>query len=95
MSRIKHTIKNAKVGLFFHAITIFVAFFSRKIFLDYLGADFVGLISVLQSILGFLNIAELGIGTAIGYALYKPIFNGNQKEIDQLIQYFGYLYRKI
>lgn len=95
MSRVSKSLKNAKVGLFFYAITIFVAFFSRKIFLDYLGADFVGLISVLQSILGFLNIAELGIGTAIGYALYKPIFDGNEKEINELIQYFGYLYRKI
>ncbi|RKE95311.1 lipopolysaccharide biosynthesis protein [Ichthyenterobacterium magnum] len=95
MSRVSKSIKNAKVGLFFYAITIFVAFFSRKIFLDYLGADFVGLISVLQSILGFLNLVELGIGTAIGYALYKPIFDGNQKEINQLIQYFGNLYRKI
>jgi O-antigen/teichoic acid export membrane protein len=95
MSRVSNSLKNAKVGLFFYAITIFVAFFSRKIFLDYLGADFVGLISVLQSILGFLNIAELGIGTAIGYALYKPIYDGDQKEINQLIQYFGYFYKKI
>ncbi|MEO6347159.1 MAG: hypothetical protein ABIO60_04535 [Aquaticitalea sp.] len=95
MSRVSKSLKNAKVGLFFYAIAIFVAFFSRKIFLEYLGADFVGLISVLQSILGFLNIAELGIGTAIGYALYKPIFDGDQKEINQLIQYFGSLYKKI
>lgn len=95
MSRVAKSLKNAKVGLFFYAITIFVAFFSRKIFLDYLGADFVGLIAVLQGILGFLNIAELGIGTAIGYALYKPIFDGDEKEINELIQYFGYLYKKI
>lgn len=95
MSRVSNTLKNAKVGLFFYAITIFVAFFSRKIFLDYLGADFIGLISVLQSILGFLNVAELGIGTAIAYALYKPIYEGNQNEINKLIQYFGYLYKKI
>ncbi|MBA6153571.1 lipopolysaccharide biosynthesis protein [Gelidibacter maritimus] len=95
MSRVSKSLKNAKVGLFFYSITIFVAFFSRKIFLDYLGADFIGLISVLQSILGFLNIAELGVGTAIGYALYKPIFDGDKKEINQLIQYFGHLYKKI
>lgn len=95
MSRVSKSIKNAQVGLFFYSISIFVAFFSRKVFLDYLGADFIGLISVLQSILGFLNIAELGVGTAIGYALYKPIFDGDRNEINQLIQYFGYLYKKI
>ena len=95
MSRVSNSVKNAKIGLIFYAITIFVAFYSRKIFLDFLGADFVGLTSVLQNILGFLNLAELGVSTAIGYALYKPIFNEDNNEINRLVQYFGFIYRKI
>lgn len=95
MSRIKKSLLNAKVGLFFYAITIFVSFFSRKMFLEYLGDDFIGLTSVLMDILKFLNIAELGVSTAIGYALYKPLFDDDHDEINRLIQYFGHLYRKI
>ena len=40
--------------------------------------DFVGLTGTLMSLLNFLNLAELGISTAIGYVLYKPIFEHDE-----------------
>lgn len=95
MSRIKKTIKNARVGVFFFSITLFIHFFSRKIFLDGLGDEFIGLTSTLQSILGFLNLAELGIGTAIGVTLYKPLFKNDENEINKIVALIGYLYKKI
>ncbi len=95
MSRVKKTIKNARIGVLFYSITLFIHFFSRKIFLDGLGDDFIGLTSTLQSILGFLNIAELGIGTAIGVTLYRPLFKNNSDEINKIIALIGYLYKKI
>ncbi|MFK7833400.1 MAG: lipopolysaccharide biosynthesis protein [Winogradskyella sp.] len=95
MSRVSKSLKNAKVGVFFFTISIFIQFFSRKIFLDELGDDFIGLESTLRSILGFLNLAELGIGTAIGFTLYKPLYNNNQKEINKIIALLGVLYKKI
>ena len=54
-----------------------------------------GLTSTLRSILGFLNLAELGIGTAIGFALYKPIFEKNYTEINKIIALLGILYKRI
>ncbi|MBT8393806.1 MAG: sugar transporter [Bacteroidia bacterium] len=95
MSRVKKSIKNAKVGVFFFITSIFVQFFSRKIFLDYLGDEFIGLETTVRSILGFLNLAELGIGTAIGFALYKPIFDSDKDEINKIIALLGVLYKKI
>ena len=95
MSRIKKTIKNPRVGVFFYSITLFIHFFSRKIFLDGLGDEFIGLTSTLQSILGFLNLAELGIGTVIGVTLYGPLHKNDNKEINKIIALIGYLYRKI
>tara|TARA_R110002096_G_scaffold395427_1_gene590892 strand:+ start:194 stop:1720 length:1527 start_codon:yes stop_codon:yes gene_type:complete len=95
MSRVKKVIKNAKIGVFFYIISILVQFFSRKIFLDYLGDDFIGLSTTLNSILGFLNLTELGIGTAIGFTLYKPIFDDNNNEINKIFTFFGYIYRKV
>ncbi|MBU2930125.1 lipopolysaccharide biosynthesis protein [Winogradskyella psychrotolerans] len=95
MSRVSKSLKNAKVGVFFFTISIFIQFFSRKIFLDELGDDFIGLESTLRSILGFLNLAELGIGTAIGFTLYKPLYTNNQKEINKIIALLGVLYKKI
>ena len=61
-SRLKKSYLNARVNVLFYFITLFISFFSRKIFLDMLGADFVGLMGTLQNLLGFLNLAELGIG---------------------------------
>lgn len=95
MSRVKKSLKNARVGVFFFITSIFVQFFSRKIFLDYLGDEFVGLETTIRSILGFLNLAELGIGTAIGFALYKPIFDNNKNEINKIIALLGVLYKRI
>jgi O-antigen/teichoic acid export membrane protein len=72
-----------------------VSFFSRKVFLDSLGADFVGLTGTLGELMSLLNIAELGIGTAIGYLLYKPLFEQNHEKINEIISVLGYLYRWI
>ena len=95
MSRITKSIKNARVGVFFYSITLFIHFFSRKIFLDGLGDEFIGLTSTLQSILGFLNLAEFGVGTAIGVTLYGPLFKKDNEEINKIIALIGYLYKKI
>lgn len=95
MSRVKHLKKNIKINLFFYFLYTIVGFFSRKIFLEYLGDEFVGLIGTLQSILGFLNLAELGIGTAIGFSLYRPIYNNDKEELSKIISLLGYLYKRI
>lgn len=94
-SRVKKSLLNARVNLIFYFLTLILSFFSRKIFLDTLGADFVGLTGTLQNLLGFLNLAELGISTAIGYVLYKPLFNHDEAKITEIISVFGYLYRWI
>jgi len=60
-----------------------------------LGADFVGLTGTLQNLLGFLNLAELGIGSAIGYLLYKPLFDHDEDKINEIISVMGYFYRWI
>jgi O-antigen/teichoic acid export membrane protein len=94
-SRVKKSLLNARVNLIFYFLTLALSFFSRKIFLDCLGADFVGLTGTLQNLLGFLNLAELGIGSAIGYVLYKPLFDHDEVKINEIISVFGYLYRWI
>ena len=94
-SRVRKSLLNARVNLIFYFLTLALSFFSRKIFLDTLGADFVGLTGTLQNLLGFLNLAELGIGSAIGYVLYKPLFDHDETKINEIISVFGYLYRWI
>lgn len=94
-SRIQKSIKNAQVNVVFYIITLVLAFFSRKVFLDNLGAEFLGLSSTLGDILNLMNITELGIGTAVGVTLYKPLFDDNRSKISDIISVYGFLYSRI
>lgn len=94
-SRVKKSLLNARVNLIFYFLVLVLSFFSRKIFLEILGVDFVGFTGTLQNLLGFLNLAELGIATAIGYVLYKPLFEHDHLKITEVVSVLGYLYRWI
>lgn len=94
-SRTQKSLLNAKVDAFFLVVTLVLTFFSRKIFLSSLGVEYVGLTSTLSSLLDVFNLAELGIGAAIGYVLYKPLFYNDRFKINEIISVLGYLYRCI
>lgn len=86
---------NAEVNLVFYFLSLFLAFFSRKIFLDCLGTEFIGLTGTLGNILGYLNLTELGITASIGYFLFKPLQTNNRQEIQEIMSLLGYLYNWI
>lgn len=92
-SRIKKSMINAKVNFVFYLIMLFLSFFSRKIFLDTLGPNFIGLSGTLLNILQMLSLAEIGIGASISFHLYKPIIEKDYKKINELISLFGWFYR--
>ena len=94
-SRISKSIQNAKVALGFYFLNLILQFFSRKIFLDYLGSEVLGLNTTAQNLLGFLNLAELGIGSAVAYNLYKPIYENDKQTINDIVSIQGWLYRRV
>ena len=93
--RVHKSVLNAEVNLIFYFLSLFLAFFSRKIFLNCLGTDFIGLTGTLGNILGYLNLAELGITASIGYFLFKPLQTNNRQEIQEILSLLGYLYNWI
>lgn len=95
ISRTGRVIQNAKIAIFFYCIVLVMQFFSRKIFLDYLGAELLGLNTTAQNLLQFLNLAESGIGAAISFSLYKPLSVGNRQEIINIVSLQGWLYRRV
>lgn len=86
---------NAQVNVAFYVISVILAFFSRKLFLQNLGTEFLGLSGTLGDMLNLMNITELGIGTAVGVTLYKPIFDKDHKKINDIISVFGFLYTRV
>ena len=93
--RVHRSIMNIKVGMLFYVLSLVLAFFSRRIFLDCLGVEFIGLTGMLRNILGYLNVAELGIGTSIVYFLYKPLQENNHEKINDVMSMLAFLYRCI
>lgn len=94
-TRTAKSIRNVKIALLFYFLNLILQFFSRKIFLDYLGSEVLGLNTTAQNLLGFLNLAELGIGNAVAYNLYKPLFNKDRNAINAIVSIQGWLYRRI
>lgn len=95
VSRTKRTIQNSKVSLILFLIQILVGFYSRKIFLEYLGDEIIGLNTTLGNILSFLNLAELGIGMAMATSLFKPLHDEDYETISEIITVQGILYKRI
>ncbi len=93
--RVHRSVMNIKVGMLFYVLSLFLAFFSRRIFLDCLGAEFIGLTGMLTNIMSFLSVAELGIGTSIVYFLYKPLQEDNHEKINEVMSMLAFLYRCI
>ena len=94
-TRTGKSIKNSGVALMFYAINLLLQFYSRKIFLEYLGEDILVLNTTAMNLLQFLNLAELGISTAVGFTLYAPIANKDKNTINEIITLQGKLYKRI
>lgn len=94
-SRTAKSFKNSAVALGFYCVNLVLQFFSRRVFLEYLGAEILGLNTTLANLLQFLNLAELGIGAAVGYSLYKPLAVKEHRTISEIVSVQGYLYHRI
>ena len=70
-------------------------FASRIVFVKTLAKVYLGVNGLLSNVLGILALAELGIGTAIGYSLYEPLAKNNTKKVRSLMQFYKKAYRII
>lgn len=94
-ARTKNSLRNSFVAVGLQVIALLIGFWSRRIFLNHLGTEVLGLNTTATSLLSFLNLAELGIGSAIAVTLYKPIFNNDKQTIKEIVALQGWLYRVI
>lgn len=94
-SRTGKSITNAKVSMFFMIATFLINFISRRLFLDGLGPEVMGMRTTLGTVLGMLSLSELGIGSAVAVSLYKPLVDKNYEEINEIISLQGWLYTRV
>ena len=94
-SRTKNASRNIFFGVILKAYQILVAFFIRTAMIYLMGVEYLGLNSLFTSILQVLNLAELGVGSAMIYCMYRPIAENNGLKICSLLKLYKIYYRII
>ena len=95
IARTKNTVRNIVFGTILRIVNIFLPFVSRTVILYVLGTQYLGLSSLFGSILSFLCLAELGVGGAMVYTMYKPIAENDTDTIRALLNLYKKIYRII
>lgn len=88
----KRGIINVTVSIAFKILILVGAILVRRFLIKYIGNEVNGLNSLYTSIIGFLAVAELGVGSAITFCMYKPIVEGNTDKVSALYHLFTKLY---
>lgn len=91
-SRVKNSAINLSTALLGQGINILLNFGVRTIFIYTLSAEYLGLNGLFTNILSFLSLAELGIGGAITFCLYRPLAENDEEEIAVLMNLFKKAY---
>lgn len=90
LDRTKNAKRNMIFGFVIRLYDMLVPFVIRTVMIRYIGVEYLGLSSLFASVLQVLNLAELGVGSAMVYSMYKPIV---EDDADTICALLG-LYRK-
>lgn len=94
-SRTKNSIRNSSISIINQILTVIMDFIVKTIFIAILGSEYLGINGLFSNIITLLSLADLGIGIAIPYSLYKPLAEGDTKKIQGLMNYYKKIYNII
>ncbi len=94
-SRTSNVIKNSGANIVYKLAHILLQFAIRTAFINILGKEYTGVSTLFTDILNVLSLMELGMGTAMTYALYKPLSTGDTERISALMNFYKKAYRTI
>ena len=95
IQRSKNASRNIFYGVILKFFNIIVPFILRTVMIYVLGMEYVGLNSLFTSVLSVLNLAELGVESAIVFSMYEPIAHSNTSKICSLMNLYKKYYRII
>lgn len=95
INRKKNAVNGTIFGILLRLIQIIFPFIIRTIFIRTLGVEYLGLNSLFTAILQVLNLAELGVGSALVFSMYRPIVEDDSEKICQLMNLYRLYYRII
>lgn len=95
IERVKNASRNMFFGIIQKTYQIIIPFVMRTAMIYFMGVQYLGLNGLCTSILQVLNLAELGVGSAMIYSMYKPIAEDNTKRICALLKLYKTYYTVI
>lgn len=93
--RTLHSSKNLLVNVSLMITMTLLGFVTRKLFVDEIGVEYLGLNGLLTNILAAVTLLESGFGTSVVVHLYKPLAENNRPRILALLQFYRRVYRYI
>lgn len=94
-SRTEYSILNIFTGVGGYFLNTVLGFVCRMVFVKCLAADYLGVNGLFTNILTMLSLAELGVGNAIVFALYRPLAQNDEEKIASLMKVYATAYRTI
>lgn len=94
-SRVNNATRNIIFGFLLNIYQIFVPFIIRTLMIYLLGMEYLGLNGLFSSVLSVLNLAELGVGVAMVYSMYRPIAVDDKVTLCALLKLYKIYYRVI
>ena len=91
-NRTKSSLLNLSVGVISQAANLVVGFISRTLFIHFLSVEYLGITGLLTNVLTVLSFAELGIGEAMVYAMYKPAKENDLPTMRKLMKLYKKMY---
>ena len=76
-------------------VLLLAGLYVRRLLISCVGNEVNGLNALYGSIIGLLSVAELGVGSAIVFSMYRPIVDGDQRKVAALYCLYRRLYRII
>lgn len=95
MSRLEKSAKTIALSFFNSVLGSLLSFVVRTVFIKTLGDEYLGLSGLLNNVLGFLSLTELGFASAIGFSLYKPLAENDTKTVSALMSLYRTVYRYV
>lgn len=90
--RTKNSLKNIVVAILSQTVNLVLSFVNRAVFLKTLGLEYLGASGLFGDILSMLSVAELGIGSAIIFAMYKPMAEEDYDRLHSLVDFYRRAY---
>ncbi|MBJ7670816.1 lipopolysaccharide biosynthesis protein [Weissella confusa] len=94
-SRTKAVIVNSSFAVIAQFLNLFLSFIVRTLLIKLLGSEVNGLNGLFSNIVNILSFAELGIGSAISYSLYKPLAEGDRVQVAAIMALFKRVYNGV